>query len=244
MHAPDHGIRIDGLRKRYGEGDTAVDALREVNLQVAPGEVVGLIGPSGSGKSTLLKCLGAVIEPTAGRMTLGEQVIYDDGWRTDDLRALRRDRIGFVFQAPYLIPFLNVTDNVALLPMLAGVPNAAARARARELLAALDVAHRADAQPAELSGGEQQRVAIARALVNRPPVILADEPTAPLDSERALGVIRILNRMAAQYRTAVIVVTHDEKIIPTFRRIYHIRDGQTHEEAGEGRAIDLAPLPA
>ncbi|MDP4029450.1 MAG: ABC transporter ATP-binding protein [Gallionella sp.] len=232
------GIRIAGLRKRYGEGDTAVDALKGVDMQVAPGEVVGLVGPSGSGKTTLLKCLGAVIEPSAGRMTLGEQVIYEDKWKIADLRALRRDKIGFVFQAPYLIPFLDVTDNVALLPMLAGRPNAEARKRALELLDALDVAHRAKAMPSQLSGGEQQRVAIARALVNHPPVILADEPTAPLDSERALSVIRILNKMAQQYHTAIIVVTHDEKIIPTFKRIYHIRDGKTHEEAGEGRVFE------
>ena len=231
------GIRIAGMRKRYGTGDTAVDALKNVDMRVAAGEVVGLIGPSGSGKSTLLKCLGAVIEPTAGRMTLGADIIFDNGWKISDLRALRRDKIGFVFQAPYLIPFLDVTDNVALLPMLAGRPNGESRKRARELLAALDVAHRAGAMPSQLSGGEQQRVAIARALINRPPVILADEPTAPLDSERALAVIRILNQMARQYETAIIVVTHDEKIIPTFQRIYHIRDGQTHEEAGEGRSL-------
>jgi putative ABC transport system ATP-binding protein len=232
------GIRIEGLKKRYGHGDTAVDALKGVNMVVGPGEVVGLVGPSGSGKSTLLKCLGAVIEPTAGRMTLGQDVIYDEGWKISDLRALRRDKIGFVFQAPYLIPFLDVTDNVALLPMLAGVPNAEARARALELLKALDVQHRARAMPSQLSGGEQQRVSIARGLVNHPPVILADEPTAPLDSERALGVIRILNQMAKQFQTAIIVVTHDEKIIPTFTRIYHLRDGVTHEEAGEGRGVD------
>jgi len=232
------GIHIAGLRKRYGEGEAVVDALKDVTMTVAPGEVVGLIGPSGSGKSTLLKCLGAVIEPTAGRMTLGDEVIFDDGWKIPDLRALRRDRIGFIFQAPYLIPFLDVTDNVALLPMLAGQPNDVARRRARALLDALDVGHRAKAQPSQLSGGEQQRVAIARALANQPPVILADEPTAPLDSERALGVVRILNEMAGQFRTAIIVVTHDEKIIPTFKRIYHIREGVTHEEAGEGRAID------
>lgn len=233
-----NGILIEGLRKRYGEGQTAVDALKHVDMHVAPGEVVGLIGPSGSGKSTLLKCLGAVIDPTAGRMTLGDEVIYDNTWKVRDLRALRRDKIGFVFQSPYLIPFLDVTDNVALLPMLAGVPNAAARAQALELLTALDVQHRAHAMPSQLSGGEQQRVAIARGLVNRPPVILADEPTAPLDSERAMAVIRILNDMAQQYQTAIIVVTHDEKIIPTFKRIYHIRDGVTHEEAGEGRGFD------
>jgi putative ABC transport system ATP-binding protein len=232
------GIHIEGLRKRYGEGDTAVDALKDVNMIVSPGEVVGLVGPSGSGKSTLLKCLGAVIEPSAGRMILGDQVIYNNGWQIKDLRALRRDKIGFVFQAPYLIPFLDVTDNVALLPMLAGHLNAESRQRALALLEALDVAHRAKAMPSQLSGGEQQRVSIARALVNRPPVILADEPTAPLDSERALAVIRILNQMALQYQTAIIVVTHDEKIIPTFKRIYHIRDGKTHEEAGEGRVFE------
>ena len=232
------GIKIENLRKVYGHGDTAVEALKNVNMYVAPGEVVGLVGPSGSGKSTLLKCLGAIIEPSSGKMTLGDEIIYDNGWTLPDLRALRRDRIGFVFQAPYLIPFLDVTVNVALLPMLAGVSNAQARQRALELLGALDVAHRAKAEPSQLSGGEQQRVSIARALANRPPVILADEPTAPLDSERALGVMRILNAMAKQANTAIIVVTHDEKIIPTFKRIYHIRDGETHEEMGEGRNLD------
>ncbi len=229
------GIRIEELRKRYGSGETAVDALKGVDMEVAPGEVVGLIGPSGSGKSTLLKCLGAVIEPTSGRMTLGGETIYDDKWKISDLRTLRRDRIGFIFQAPYLIPFLDVLDNVALLPMLSGHSDSDSRGRAMELLEALDVAHRAAAMPSQLSGGEQQRVSIARALANRPPVILADEPTAPLDSERALSVVRILNSMAKLYETAIIVVTHDEKIMPTFRRIYRIRDGKTVEERGEGR---------
>ena len=215
-----HGIRIEHLSKRYGSGDTAVDALKDVNMNVAPGEVVGLIGPSGSGKSTLLKSLGAVITPTSGKMTLGEQTIFEQDWKVSDLRALRRDKIGFIFQSPYLIPFLDVVDNVALLPMLAGVSNSEARARALELLTALDVHHR------------------AQGLINRPPVILADEPTAPLDSERAMAVIRILNDMAKKFETAIIVVTHDEKIIPTFKRIYHIRDGVTTEEVGEGRLPD------
>jgi putative ABC transport system ATP-binding protein len=228
-------ILVENLTKRFGSGVAAVEALKGVNMAVFPGEVVGLIGPSGSGKSTLLKCLGAVIEPTAGRITLGGDVTYEDRWTTHDLRALRRDRIGFIFQAPYLIPFLNAIDNVALLPMLAGVSNAHARRRALEMLTALDVVHRGAAQISELSGGEQQRISIARALVNQPPIILADEPTAPLDSQRALTVVKILNQLAQEYRTAIIVVTHDEKIIPTFKRIYHIRDGRTVEEAGEAR---------
>ena len=230
-----HGILIEGLKKRFGQGDNAFYALKDVKMQVAPGEVVGLIGPSGSGKSTLLKCLGAVIDPTEGRMTLGDEVIFDQRWLVKDLSALRRDKIGFMFQTPYLIPFLNVLDNVVLLPMLAGVANDTARARALEILTALDVQHRVHAMPGQLSGGEQQRVAIARGLINQPPVILADEPTAPLDSVRAMTVIRLLHEMAEKFQTAIIVVTHDDKIIPTFKRLYHIRDGVTYEEQGEGR---------
>ncbi len=147
---PGGGILVQGLRKVYGQGATAVEALKQVDLVVGPGEVVGLVGPSGSGKSTLLKCLGAIIEPTSGRMVLGGKVLYDQSWASRDLSALRRDHIGFVFQAPYLIPFLDVTDNVALLPMLAGVPNAAARSRALELLNELDMGHRAQAAPSQL----------------------------------------------------------------------------------------------
>ncbi|MBS4096791.1 MAG: ABC transporter ATP-binding protein [Sulfuricella sp.] len=231
-------IKLEGLVKRYGSGAAAVDALKGVDMEVWPGEVVGLLGPSGSGKTTLLQCLGAVIDPTAGRISLGGQTTFDNQWKISDLRELRRDSIGFMFQAPYLIPFLDVTDNIALLPMLAGRPNGEARERARELLAALDMSHRAEAKVSQLSGGEAQRVSIARALANNPPIILADEPTAPLDSARSLAVIKLLNRLAEQYRTAIIVVTHDDTIIPTFKRIYHIREGRAHEERGEGRALD------
>jgi putative ABC transport system ATP-binding protein len=229
------GIQIEGLSKRYGKGDTAVEALKDVNMSVAPGEVVGLIGPSGSGKTTLLKCLGAIIEPTRGRMTLGGEVIYDKGWKIADLRVLRRDRIGFIFQAPYLIPFLDAADNVACCRCWRG-DRTRRPGRARGPLEALTW-RTAPGRFSELSGGEQQRVSIARALANRPPVILADEPTAALDSERGLTVMRILHELASQYSTAIIVVTHDEKIIPTFRRIYYIRDGRTVEE----RSADAGP---
>jgi len=202
------GIRIEGLKKRYGSGDTAFEALKGVDMQVSPGEVVGLIGPSGSGKTTLLKCLGAVIEPTAGRMILGDELIYDNGWKVKDLRALRRDRIGFIFQAPYLIPFLDVTDNVALLPMLAGKPNAEARSRAIELFQSLDVGHRAKAMPSQLSGGEQQRVAIARAVVKHPEILFADEPTGNLDRDNALQIGNLLDELNREGLT-VIMVTHN-----------------------------------
>ena len=230
-------ILMENVIKRYGTGDATVEALKGVNMIVYPGEVVGLIGPSGSGKSTLLKCLGAVIEPTSGKITLGGTVIYDNRWLIKDLTELRRDYIGFVFQAPYLIPFLSVLDNVALLPMLAGKSNPEARARALELLQALDISHRAMVNVSKLSGGEQQRIAIARALANQPAIILADEPTAPLDTERSLKVVSLLNELAKQYQTAIIVVTHDDVIIPTFKRIYRIREGLTYEEQGEGRFV-------
>ena len=139
-------IRMENLVKTYGSGSTAVHALKKVSLYVNPGEVVGLLGPSGSGKTTLLHCLGAVIDPTAGRIVLNGETIFDDGWKINDLRALRRDKIGFVFQAAYLIPFLSVLDNVALLPMLAGQTNKWARDRAMELLTTLEVEHRAHAK--------------------------------------------------------------------------------------------------
>ena len=227
-------IRMENLVKTYGSGPTAVHAIKDVSLYVNPGEVVGLLGPSGSGKTTLLQCLGAVIDPTAGRIVLNNETVFDDGWKISDIRALRRDKIGFVFQAAYLIPFLSVLDNVALLPMLAGQSNKAARERALELLTTLEVDHRAQAKPSQLSGGEQQRVAIARALANQPPFILADEPTAPLDSERSLIVMKLLVRLAEQFNTAIMVVTHDDIIIPRFKRLYRLRDGVAHEEAGQG----------
>ena len=227
-------IRMTNLVKTYGSGPTEVRAIKNVSLYVNPGEVVGLLGPSGSGKTTLLQCLGAVIDPTAGRIELNGETIFDDGWKIDDIRALRRDKIGFVFQAAYLIPFLSVLDNVALLPMLAGKTNEFARQRAMELLTTLEVEHRAHAKPSQLSGGEQQRVAIARAMANQPPFILADEPTAPLDSERSLIVMKLLAKLAQQFNTAIMVVTHDDIIIPRFKRLYRLRDGVAHEEAGQG----------
>lgn len=227
-------IRMTNLVKTYGSGPTEVRAIKDVSLYVNPGEVVGLLGPSGSGKTTLLQCLGAVIDPTAGRIELNGETVYDDGWKIDDIRALRRDKIGFVFQAAYLIPFLSVLDNVALLPMLAGKTNEFSRQRAMELLTTLEVEHRAHAKPSQLSGGEQQRVAIARAMANQPPFILADEPTAPLDSERSLIVMKLLARLAQQFNTAIMVVTHDDIIIPRFKRLYRLRDGVAHEEAGQG----------
>ncbi len=232
-------ISVEHLSKTYGSGSSAVKALRDASMSIQPGEVVGLLGPSGSGKTTLLQCLGAIIDPSGGHISLGGKTLFDGGWQYSDRRALRRDKIGFIFQRPYLIPFMNAIENIAFLPMLQGKSNKQALERAMELLEILDMTDRKDARIEELSGGEQQRVAIARALANHPPIVLADEPTAPLDSQRAITVMKLLNDMAASSKTAIIVVTHDENILPMFKRLYRIRDGVLHEEVGKGQSLDL-----
>jgi putative ABC transport system ATP-binding protein len=219
-------VRVEGIGRVFGVGETAVRALDGVDLAVGAGEVVGLQGPSGSGKSTLLNIIACILEPSAGRLSLGEEVVWDGAYRIADLRRLRRERIGFIFQFHNLLPFLDATDNVALAMTLAGADVAAARSRARDLLDYLQVGKRATAMPSRLSGGEAQRVAIARALANRPRVILADEPTAALDSERARVVMDLLRQVAREQRAAILVVTHDEKIFDRFDRMVALRDGR------------------
>jgi putative ABC transport system ATP-binding protein len=202
-----------------------VDALRDVSLDVFPGTVIGLRGPSGSGKSTLLNVIGCILEPSSGSMRLNGELVYDGKWLRADLRALRLEKIGFIFQAHNLLPFLNAWENIAVARILAGASPAAAKARAIELLTYLGIERRKDAMPGQLSGGEAQRIAIARALANDPRIILADEPTAALDSQRAGAVMDLLRKVATERRTAVIVVTHDEKIFNRFDHIYLLRDG-------------------
>jgi len=219
-------IVLDGVSKHFGEGTTRVEALVDVSLTVNPGEVVGLKGPSGSGKTTLLNVIGCILEPSAGRFTLDGQLIFDGRPLGRDLRRLRLERIGFIFQTHNLIPFLSATENVALVLTLAGATLEAGRARAVALLEELQVAHRKDSYPAYLSGGEAQRVAIARALANQPRIILADEPTAALDSERAGIVMDLLRRLAREREAAVVTVTHDEKIFSRFDRMVSLRDGR------------------
>ncbi len=204
-------IRVQGISKHFGEGETRVDALRNVSLDVHPGQVVALRGPSGSGKTTLL------ID--------GERVLEGGRWIRTDLRRLRLDKIGFIFQFHNLIPFLDATDNIALVLQLAGAEVGDARARAINLLDYLEVGHRRSAMPAKLSGGEAQRVAIARALANRPRIILADEPTAALDSKRAGIVMDLLRKVAVERDAAIVAVTHDEKIFDRFDHIFSLRDG-------------------
>ncbi|MGD9919349.1 MAG: ABC transporter ATP-binding protein [Paenirhodobacter sp.] len=219
-------VEVAGVAKHYGAGETRVDALRAVDLQIRAGEVLAMLGPSGSGKTTLLNIIGCIVDPSAGRVVLDGETVFDGRWLRGDLRRLRLDKIGFIFQAHNLLPFLTAEENVSLVLDLAGWKPAAAKARARELLDYLEVGHRAAIKPAHLSGGEAQRVAIARALANRPRIILADEPTAALDSVRAQLVMDLLRKLAAEQEACILTVTHDEKIFDRFDRLIHLRDGR------------------
>ena len=219
-------IEVAGVAKHFGEGETRVDALRAVDLTVRAGEVIALLGPSGSGKTTLLNIIGCILAPSSGRVVLDAEPVFDGRWLRRDLRRLRLDKIGFIFQAHNLLPFLTAEENVAVVLDLARRPADEARSRARELLDYLEVGHRAKVKPALLSGGEAQRVAIARALANRPRIILADEPTAALDSARAGLVMDLLRKLAVEQEACIVTVTHDEKIFDRFDRLIHLRDGR------------------
>jgi len=226
-------VRVEHLSKHFGSGSARVDALVDINMEVYPGQVVGLMGPSGSGKTTLLNCIACILEPSSGRLTLDGEVVYDDRWLRYDLRRLRLQKIGFIFQYPNLLPFLSGSDNVSIVLELAGLTAAAAQARAVDLLNYLEVGHRKHANPAQLSGGEAQRVAIARALANQPRIILADEPTAPLDSQRGRIVMDLLRKVAVDRDAAIICVTHDEMILDRFDHIFRLRDGR----------LEMSPVP-
>ena len=237
-------VQAEGLVKVYGEGRTRVQALKGVDLAVRPGELLAVMGPSGSGKTTLLHILGLVTEPTEGRLVLDGDDIYS-GWRRD-LQRLRREKVGFIFQFANLIPFLTARENVLLPLDLISERGRPAADKVAELLEYLGVGDRADHLPEQLSGGEKQRVAIARALANDPKVILADEPTASLDSERGLEVMRLLRKLSTEHGTAVLVVTHDTRMIGEVDRVIRLVDGQVADEAGasplaEGQAMSKAP---
>lgn len=225
-------IRLRGMAKHYGEGATRVDALRAVDMDIHAGSVVGLLGPSGSGKSTLLNLIGAITDPSGGHMILDGETVYDGRWLRRDLRRLRLEKIGFIFQFHNLMPFLSARENVEVVLDLAGWPAAKRRERAQSLLDYLQVGDKAQAKPAQLSGGQAQRIAIARALANNPRIILADEPTAALDSERAAIVMDLLRKVAADQGAAVVVVTHDDKIMNRLDVIHRLREGvlQSPEE--------------
>ncbi len=219
-------LELTNVSQTFGEGELAVQALKPTSLSVAPGELVALLGPSGSGKSTLLLAISLIQPPTTGRIVIDGQTLYDNGPTGVDERAFRLRKIGFIFQQHNLIPFLTAQENVALMLQLNGASRREAGRRAKDLLDYLEMGHRADSLPARLSGGEQQRVAIGRALANEPALILADEPTAALDTERGTKVMGLLRKIAQERGSAVITVTHDHRMIEGFDTVYHMDDGR------------------
>jgi putative ABC transport system ATP-binding protein len=219
-------LEVDDVSMTFGHGELAVHALKPTTFSVEAGELAALLGPSGSGKSTLLLAISLILEPTTGRIALDGRNVYDNGPTGIDVRAYRRQNIGFIFQQHNLIPFLTAAENVALVIQLNGAGGREASRRAKELLGYLEIAHRADSLPANLSGGEQQRVAIGRALANEPRLVLADEPTAALDTERGTRVMGLLRKIARERGSAVITVTHDHRMIEGFDTVYHLEDGR------------------
>jgi putative ABC transport system ATP-binding protein len=214
------------LTKVFGREETEVVALDDVSIGVDGGELVALMGPSGSGKTTLLRALSLIDPPTSGRVVMDGATVYEDGRVLVDDRRLRREKMGIIFQSYNLIPFLTALENVALVLTVGGVPGREAFRRARALLQRLELGHRADVHPPTLSGGEQQRLAVARAVINNPRVILADEPTAALDTERGQAVMDLLRGLGREGNAGVIVVTHDERMLTGFDRVYRMLDGR------------------
>jgi putative ABC transport system ATP-binding protein len=225
-HPAAPGVEASDLTKVYGQGHTRVVAVQQVSLSVARGEIVALLGPSGAGKSTLLTAMALINPPTSGRIHIGGQPVMDGPRALVDLRAFRRQHLGFVFQKANLIPFLNARENVQVALEINDVPPRTARNRTMELLEYLGVGTRAGHLPVALSGGEQQRVAVARALANQPSLILADEPTAALDRHRGRQVMELFAQVAHERGTAVIVVTHDARALDVFDRILEMEDGR------------------
>jgi putative ABC transport system ATP-binding protein len=222
-----YAIEVAGLTKIYGRGETTVTAIADATLQVKPGELVALLGPSGSGKTTLLTSIGLINEPTHGKVVIDGATVADEGWLPGlDLKRIRREKLGFIFQAHNLIPFLTALENVMIALEINHLTKQEAKTRAVELLVALNLGARLNNYPSALSGGEAQRVAIARALANQPKVILADEPTAALDTENGKNVMTLLKKLALENNSAILVVTHDHRMVEGFDRIFQVRDGR------------------
>jgi putative ABC transport system ATP-binding protein len=225
-------IKAVNVAKVLGSGAAQVAALRGISLELNGGELTLLMGPSGSGKTTLLSILGCMLTPTAGTVHVCGHSTAAAG--PEDLALLRREHVGFVFQSFHLFPTLSATDNVRLAMDVRGEPSRSAKARSGEALAKVGLPHKASAFPRELSGGEQQRVAIARAIVGNPSIILADEPTAALDSENGQAIMKILAGIAQERGRAVLIVTHDPRLLPFADRVVHIEDGLIVREERRG----------
>jgi len=230
----DKTLQISHVSKRYGSGTTEVTAVHDVSLAVSPGEIVLIMGPSGSGKTTLLSMLGALLKPTQGTIQLNGTII--SALAENRLPDIRLKQFGFIFQDFNLLSALTALENVAIVAELAGVKPSEARRKAASLLIELGLSERLNFLPEKLSGGEKQRVAIARALVNDPMLILADEPTANLDSKIGHEIMRLLRRIAQEQGRSVVIVSHDQRIKDIADRVLWLEDGEIKDTV-----ITLAP---
>lgn len=222
-------LSLKNISKSYTEGSTTVQALKQASLEVAAGELVAIIGPSGSGKSTLLSIAGALLQPTEGTVTINGQDLGN--LSPKKLASFRLHELGFILQTSNLIPYLNVLDQLLLVKKMDSRVTKADKAHAKQLLTELGLSDKFKKMPNELSGGERQRVAIARAFMNNSTVILADEPTASLDSKRAFEVVQLLAKEAKERQKAAIMVTHDERMLPLCDHVYRMEDGVLTKEA-------------
>lgn len=221
-------IEVVNLDKIYDESKVPVHALKNINLKIEKGDFLAIVGPSGSGKTTLLNMIGGLDKPTRGTVLVNGKDIYK--FKTDELTEFRLRNVGFVFQSFNLIPVLTAKENVEFIMLLQGVPKAERERRAIELLERVGLKDKINSRPFELSGGEQQRVAVARALASRPSFVLADEPTANLDSKSAEGLLDIMIELNKEYGTTFIIATHDNKVIRRVRRIITLEDGKVKSD--------------
>ncbi|MCR6786845.1 MULTISPECIES: ABC transporter ATP-binding protein [Bacillus cereus group] len=217
-------LKLDKVSKVYGEGNTEVTALHPISLDVKAGEFIGIVGPSGSGKSTLLSIAGALLSPSKGDIYIREQNITQLSEK--EMTDIRLKKIGFIFQFANLVPYLNVKEQLLYIAKLKKESKQESEKRADHLLAAFGLGERKNHYPNQLSGGEKQRVAIARAFMNNPDLILADEPTASLDSKRAREVVEMMKREVKESQKAAIMITHDERMLDVCDRILTLRDGE------------------
>ena len=221
-------IETKNLCRTFGRGETEVAALDQVSLDIKQGEFTAIIGPSGSGKTTLLHLIGGLDEPNSGSVKLsGNNIANMTGNRLSDFR---RDHIGFVFQAYNLIPVLSAEENIEYIMLLQGVPTAERKVRVKKMLEMVELTGLGDRRPAQLSGGQQQRVAVARAMASNPDIILADEPTANLDSKTGISLLDVMRQLNQEQKITFVFSTHDEKIMERATRLIHLRDGRIEQD--------------
>tara|TARA_B100000700_G_C14960210_1_gene816061 strand:- start:361 stop:1053 length:693 start_codon:yes stop_codon:yes gene_type:complete len=221
-------IETSNLSKHFGLGETRVSAVKNVSFEIEEGEFTAIIGPSGSGKTTLLHLIGGLDSPDEGDITLsGEKIAHMKG---NQLSDFRRDHIGFIFQAYNLIPVLSAAENIEYIMMLQGIKKPERRRKVEEILETVGLTGLGDRRPAMLSGGQQQRVAVARAMVSKPDIILADEPTANLDSKTGMKLLEVMKELNREFKLTFVFSTHDEKIMNMATRLIHLRDGSIERD--------------